>query len=123
MAPKVNKGNGVASSSHGSERARTTSEEEHGDVNMAPPPLRQYGLRWVTKKEEEQLQQLNIDYPMSEHSRALCIVGIGYEKPLDDDVATKDEIERVDLDIESTDDDEEDYEMEEAALAPTDDEE
>ncbi|MCD9641464.1 hypothetical protein HAX54_027659 [Datura stramonium] len=241
MAPKVNKGKGLASSSHGSKRTRTISEEEHEDVSMAPPPLRRYSLRWVTKKEvfphmadriltlgldfmfnapgdcnfeygeripckldakgkkppyrnirhtlcgsnsvarwtrhqqlgyhvslpyahlsregrdieeeeanyrpayhprgvdvtktkepdgingpvltvnernvqidnmlshlygmqmlqlrmngvtEEQLQQLNIDYPLSEHSRALCRVGPGYEEPLDDDVATEDEMAR-----------------------------
>ncbi|MCD9643798.1 hypothetical protein HAX54_031497 [Datura stramonium] len=52
MAPKVNKGKGLASSSHGSKRARTTSEEEHEDVSMVPQPLRQYGLCWVTEKED-----------------------------------------------------------------------
>ncbi|MCD7472096.1 hypothetical protein HAX54_013035, partial [Datura stramonium] len=50
-------------------------------------------------------------------------VGLGYEEPLDDDVATEDEMERVDSDVESSDDDEEDSEMGEAALAPTNDEE
>ncbi|MCD9558618.1 hypothetical protein HAX54_016066, partial [Datura stramonium] len=48
---------------------------------------------------EEQLQQLNIDYPLSEHSRALCKVRPGYEEPFDDDVAKEDEMARVDLDI------------------------
>ncbi|MCD7458164.1 hypothetical protein HAX54_037429, partial [Datura stramonium] len=47
----------------------------------------------------------------------------GPEEPLDDDVATEDEMARVDSDIESSDDDEEDSEMEEAALAPTNNEE
>ncbi|MCE3050335.1 hypothetical protein HAX54_046925, partial [Datura stramonium] len=51
MAPKVNKGKGVASSSHGSKRVRRTSEEELEDVRMAPQPLRRYGLRWVTEQE------------------------------------------------------------------------
>ncbi|MCD9638895.1 hypothetical protein HAX54_023067, partial [Datura stramonium] len=51
MAPKVNKGKGLASSSHVSKRERTTSEEEHEDVSMAPLPLRRYGLRWVIEKE------------------------------------------------------------------------
>ncbi|MCD9638893.1 hypothetical protein HAX54_023065 [Datura stramonium] len=51
MSPKVNKGKGLASSSHGSKRARTTSEEDYEYVSMAPSPLRQYGLRWVTEKE------------------------------------------------------------------------
>ncbi|MCE3051872.1 hypothetical protein HAX54_051090, partial [Datura stramonium] len=51
MAPKVSKGKGMASSSHGSKRERRPSEEEHEDVNIEPPPLRQYGLRWVTEKE------------------------------------------------------------------------
>ncbi|MCD7449189.1 hypothetical protein HAX54_050073 [Datura stramonium] len=160
MEPKLNKGKGVASSSHGSKRARRPSKEEHEDMRMATPPLRQYGLRWVTEKEdniltlglgfvfdapgdcnlnmvrelfanwmpkergidvtkikkpegingpvlfvnernaridnmlshlygmqilqlwmndviEEQLQQLNIDYPLSEHSQDLCKVGPG----------------------------------------------
>ncbi|MCD7448530.1 hypothetical protein HAX54_043460 [Datura stramonium] len=141
MAPKVNKGKGVASSIHGSKRARRPNEEEHEDVSMAPPPLRRYGLCWITEKEaltvnernaridnmlshlygmqmlqlrmngvtEEQLQHLNIDYTLSKHSRALCRVGPGYEEPLDGDVATEDEIVRVDSDIESTDDDDEDF--------------
>ncbi|MCD7452517.1 hypothetical protein HAX54_017204, partial [Datura stramonium] len=51
MAPKVNKGKGVASSSYGSKRERRTSEEKNEDVRMAPYPLRQCRLRWVTKKE------------------------------------------------------------------------
>ncbi|MCD9646558.1 hypothetical protein HAX54_036478 [Datura stramonium] len=72
---------------------------------------------------EEQLQQLNMDYPMSEHSRALCRVGPGYEEPLDDDVVTEDQMARVDSDIESSDDDDEDSEMGEAALVPTDNKE
>ncbi|MCD7468997.1 hypothetical protein HAX54_007571 [Datura stramonium] len=52
MAQKVNKGKGVASSSHGSKRARITSEEEHEDLRMAPPPLRRYGLYWVMEQED-----------------------------------------------------------------------
>ncbi|MCE0480891.1 hypothetical protein HAX54_038119 [Datura stramonium] len=238
MAPKVNKGKEVSSSSHGSKRAMIPSEEEHEDMSMAPPPLRRYGLRWVTEKEgkkwfkehkeskyshdifidrnclslvfphmvdriltlglgfmfnalgdcnlnmvreflanwmpkergvdvtktkeseginspvltvnecnaridnmlshlygmqmlqlrlngvtEEQVQQLNIDYPLSKHSRAFCRVCPGYEEPLDEDVAIKDEMTRVDSNIESSDYDEEDSEMGEAALSPTDDEE
>ncbi|MCD7449318.1 hypothetical protein HAX54_051258 [Datura stramonium] len=71
---------------------------------------------------EEQLQQLNMDYPLSEHSRALCRAGPGYEEPLDDDVAKEDEMTRIDSDIESSDDNEEDSEMERASLAPINDE-
>ncbi|MCD9639613.1 hypothetical protein HAX54_024248 [Datura stramonium] len=125
MTPKVNKGKGVASSSHGSKRARRPNEEEHEDMSMAPQPLRRYGLRWQRMNGviEEKLQQLNIDYPLSEHSRALCRVGPGYEEPLDVDVATEDEMARVDSDIESSDDDEKDFEMGESALAPIYDEE
>ncbi|MCD9641728.1 hypothetical protein HAX54_028154 [Datura stramonium] len=48
-------------------------------------------------------------------------VGPGFEEPLDDDVATDEEMERVDSDIES-DEEEEDSGMREAALALTDDE-
>ncbi|MCD9638488.1 hypothetical protein HAX54_022488 [Datura stramonium] len=56
-------------------------------------PLRMNGVT------EEHLQQLNIDYPLSEHSQAFCRVGPGYEDPLDDDVAMEDEMEIVDSDI------------------------
>ncbi|MCE3216319.1 hypothetical protein HAX54_006108 [Datura stramonium] len=90
MAPKVNKGKGVASSSHGSKREKRPSEEEHKDVSMAPPPLR---------------------------------VGTEYEEPLDDDVATEDEMVRVDSDIESSDEEEENSEMGEPALSPKNNEE
>ncbi|MCE3216513.1 hypothetical protein HAX54_006759 [Datura stramonium] len=63
------------------------------------------------------------NYPLSEHSRALCRVGPGYEEPLDDDVSMEDEMTRVDSDLESSDDNEEDSEMGEAALAPTENKE
>ncbi|MCE3216605.1 hypothetical protein HAX54_007110 [Datura stramonium] len=46
-------------------------------------------------------------------------VGPGFEEPLDDDIATDDEMACVDSDIEFEDDDEEDPKMEEATLAPT----
>ncbi|MCE0481322.1 hypothetical protein HAX54_039001 [Datura stramonium] len=72
---------------------------------------------------EEQLQQLNIDYPLREHSRAFFNVCLGYEEPFDDDVAKKDEMARVESDLVCSDDNEEDSEMGEAAPAPTDDEE
>ncbi|MCD9560992.1 hypothetical protein HAX54_019859 [Datura stramonium] len=94
-------------------------EEEEVDYRPAYDPR---GLR-MNGVTEEQLQQLNIDYPLSEHSRALCTVVPRYEEPLDDDVATEDEMVRIYSVIESSDDDEEDFEMGEAALSPTDDEE
>ncbi|MCD9640234.1 hypothetical protein HAX54_025419 [Datura stramonium] len=40
---------------------------------------------------EEQLQQLNMDYPLNVHLRALCRVGPGFEETLDDDDATEKE--------------------------------
>ncbi|MCE3216640.1 hypothetical protein HAX54_007290, partial [Datura stramonium] len=51
------------------------------------------------------------------------IVETEFEEPLDDDVAAEDEIARVDSIIESSDVEEDDSEMGEAAFAPTDDEE
>ncbi|MCD7463677.1 hypothetical protein HAX54_051121 [Datura stramonium] len=96
MVPKLSKGKGVASSIHGSKRERRTSEEEHEDVRIAPQLLRRYGFRWSWRKKrmngvtEEQLQQLNMDYPMSKHSRALCRVGPRFEEPLDDDMTIED---------------------------------
>ncbi|MCD7472357.1 hypothetical protein HAX54_013515 [Datura stramonium] len=205
MAPKLSKGKGVASSIHGSKRARRPSKEEHEDMSMAPPPLRRYDLHriltldlglmfnasddcnfnmvrefftnWIPKERSNQvkirgqiiefapkaLNRLlgipNIDpqpfvdmakkppYRNIRHTlcgpnsvarwtrhqqfgltseralAALCRVGPGYEEPLNDDVATEDAMARVDSDIESSDDDEEDSDMGEATLSPTDDEE
>ncbi|MCD9643153.1 hypothetical protein HAX54_030330 [Datura stramonium] len=40
---------------------------------------------------EELLKQLNIDYPLSEHSRALCRVRPNFEESFDDDDANDDE--------------------------------
>ncbi|MCD9644532.1 hypothetical protein HAX54_032791, partial [Datura stramonium] len=55
---------------------------------------------------------------LSEHSRALYKVGLGFEEPLDDDVATDDEMTRVDSNIESDDDDDEDSEKGKLLLHP-----
>ncbi|MCE0481365.1 hypothetical protein HAX54_039067 [Datura stramonium] len=51
------------------------------------------------------------------------LVRSGFEEPIDDDVATEDEITRVDSDIQSSDVEEKDSEMGEATLAPIDNEE
>ncbi|MCD9559646.1 hypothetical protein HAX54_017781 [Datura stramonium] len=90
--------------------------------------VKEFLVNWMPKERmngvtEEQLQQLNMDYPLSEHSRALCRVWAVYEKPLYDDMSTEDEMARVDQNIESSEDNEEDSEMEEASLSPTNDEE
>ncbi|MCD9559669.1 hypothetical protein HAX54_017808 [Datura stramonium] len=67
---------------------------------------------------EEQLQQLNMDY--SEGILASPLQSWAWIlEPFDDDVATKDKMTRVDSDIESSDDNEEDSEMGESDLAPT----
>ncbi|MCD7470757.1 hypothetical protein HAX54_010863 [Datura stramonium] len=125
-------------------------------MSMAPPPLRQYNLHWVTKKEDKKWFK---EHKESKYSHDMFIdrnclslvfphmvdsiltlglgfmfnalgdcnlnmvreflanwmskerVGPGYEEPLDDDVATEDEMARVDSDIESSDEEEEDSEM------------
>ncbi|MCD7471462.1 hypothetical protein HAX54_011915 [Datura stramonium] len=187
MSPKVNKGKGVASTSHVSKRARRTGEEKHKDVRMTPQPLRQYRLYWVMEQEgkkcfvfdapgdcnlnmvreflenwmpRERSYQVKIrgqiiefapislnrllgtpqvdpqpfvnivkkpPYKDTRHTmcgpNSVARVGAGFEEPLDDDVATEDEIARVNSDIESIDDNEEDSEMGKPALAPTDDKE
>ncbi|MCD7462597.1 hypothetical protein HAX54_048878, partial [Datura stramonium] len=62
-----------------------------------------YGMQMlqlrINRVAEEKLQQLNMDYPLSEHLRALCRVGPGFEEPLYNDVAIEDEMERVDSDM------------------------
>ncbi|MCD7467609.1 hypothetical protein HAX54_005149 [Datura stramonium] len=124
---------------------------------MAPPPLRRYGLHWVTEKEDRILTlglgfmfnvpgdcnlNMGVDVTKTKEPKGINgpvltvnernaridemlshLVGLGYKEPLDDDVAMEDEMARVDSDIESSDDDEEDFEMGEAVLAPTNDEE
>ncbi|MCD7453861.1 hypothetical protein HAX54_022357 [Datura stramonium] len=50
-------------------------------------------------------------------------VGPGFKDPLDDDVATEHKMARVDLNIEFSDDKEEDFEMGEAAVTPKDEKE
>ncbi|MCE3214879.1 hypothetical protein HAX54_000198 [Datura stramonium] len=72
MAPKPSKEKGLASSSHGSKRARRTSEEEHEDGTTTIEAL------WA---------------PLGHRARR---VGPGFEEPLDDDVATEDVMTRVD---------------------------
>ncbi|MCD9639161.1 hypothetical protein HAX54_023518, partial [Datura stramonium] len=47
----------------------------------------------------EQLQQLNIDYTLSEHFRDLCKVEQNFEEPFDDDDAIDDTQARVDSDL------------------------
>ncbi|MCD9561442.1 hypothetical protein HAX54_020553 [Datura stramonium] len=187
MAPKVCKGKGLASSSHGSKRERRPNEDVHEDLNMAPPPLRRYGLRWVMEKAGKKwfkehkeskyshdmfidrnclslvfphmvdrmltlglgfmfnapggcklnmghdIEEEETDYKPTYDPRGVDMtkkgtkgykrVGPRYEDPLDDDVATEDEMERVDSNIESSDDDEKDSEMGKAVISPKDDEE
>ncbi|MCD7458307.1 hypothetical protein HAX54_037835 [Datura stramonium] len=53
MAPKVNKGKGVASSNYGNKRSRGTQEAPNEDASMPPQPPRRYGLCWVTKQEDK----------------------------------------------------------------------
>ncbi|MCD7460553.1 hypothetical protein HAX54_043766 [Datura stramonium] len=71
---------------------------------------------------EEQLQQLNVDYQLSEHSRALYRVGPGLEEPFDNDDPTNDEKARVDSNLKYDVDDGDDSEMGEVAYALIDEE-
>ncbi|MCD7450605.1 hypothetical protein HAX54_007401, partial [Datura stramonium] len=96
MEPKVNKGKELLLQSMGLKRARRPSEEEHEDVSMEPLPLRRYGLRCVKEKQ---------DVSRCEHEV------FPHTEPLNDDVAMEHEMSRVDSDIESSDDDDEDSEM------------
>ncbi|MCD7462478.1 hypothetical protein HAX54_048633, partial [Datura stramonium] len=73
-----------------------------------------YGMKMLQLRicgvTEKQLQQLNMEYPLSEHSRALHKVGPSFEEPFDYDDATDKEHARVDSDLES-DDEGDDFEM------------
>ncbi|MCE3051103.1 hypothetical protein HAX54_048914 [Datura stramonium] len=61
---------------------------------------------------------LNMDYPMSEHLRALCRVAPEFEEPFDDDMAIEDEMARVDSDIESSDAEKKSSKMEKLLFPP-----
>ncbi|MCD7460841.1 hypothetical protein HAX54_044573, partial [Datura stramonium] len=60
----------------------------------------------------------NIDYSLSEHSRALYRVGLGFEEPFNDDDPTDDEKAHIDSNLEYDADEGEDFEMGEATYAP-----
>ncbi|MCD7448788.1 hypothetical protein HAX54_046324 [Datura stramonium] len=66
----------------------------------------------------EKLEQLNMDYPLGEHSKDFCRVCLGFEDILDDEDTIDEEQVRVDSNLES--DDEDDSEIGEIALAPID---
>ncbi|MCD7459103.1 hypothetical protein HAX54_040103 [Datura stramonium] len=136
MEPKPSKGKGVASSSHGSKCSKRASEEEHDDVSHSSQPLRCYGLigSWSTKGDSEcwviiknvlrgmrVKKSQSFGFGVSFDSIFVWTVGPRFEEPLYDDVVTEDEMERVDSKIESSDV-KEDFEIGEAPLAPTDDE-
>ncbi|MCE0482236.1 hypothetical protein HAX54_040804 [Datura stramonium] len=106
MAPKPRKEKRVASSSHGSKRSKRASKEEHDDIEKEEVdyrPVYDPERIDVTKTKEPEGS-----YP-------------GFEELLDDEVATTDEMARVDSDIESSDAEEEDSEKGEAAFSSTDD--
>ncbi|MCD7472483.1 hypothetical protein HAX54_013730, partial [Datura stramonium] len=68
--------------------------------------------------EDEQLQKLSMDYPLREHSRTLCRVGISFEEPFDYNNATNEEQARVDSDFESCGDNGDDSERGRNCLCP-----
>ncbi|MCD7454179.1 hypothetical protein HAX54_023893 [Datura stramonium] len=81
-----------------------------------------YGMQMLQLRMSNVIEeQLNTDYPLSEHSRALYRVGLGFKELFDDDDATDEEQARVDSNLES-DDNGDDSEMGEATFALTDDE-
>ena len=55
---------------------------------------------------DAELRQLDYDYPLNEHARAMCGVGVNFEEPLDDDVPTDDDHQLLDSDVEDNSDDE-----------------
>ncbi|MCD7470752.1 hypothetical protein HAX54_010856 [Datura stramonium] len=61
MAPKANKGKGVASSIHGNNRSRMCQEAPNEDANMQPQLPRRHGLRWVTEQEVKKWIRENKD--------------------------------------------------------------
>ncbi|MCE0480765.1 hypothetical protein HAX54_037873 [Datura stramonium] len=118
MAPKSSKGKGVISSS------QVFASKTGRPINVGVV-IRDVLRQARVKKGgvmEEQLWQLNINYPLSENSRALYRFRPKFEEPFDGDDATNDEKDRVDSDLESDGDDGKDSEMGKVAYAPTNDE-
>ncbi|MCE3049642.1 hypothetical protein HAX54_045457, partial [Datura stramonium] len=75
----------------------------------------------MSRVTEEQLQQLNIYYPLSERSKALFRVVSEFQEPFDEDDSLDEEQARVEFDLESNDNGD-DYEMGKDSFTPTDDE-
>ncbi|MCE2055461.1 hypothetical protein HAX54_042683 [Datura stramonium] len=139
MAPKTSKGKGVASSRHGCKGSKRANEEQNEDISLPQKSLRHFGLRWVMEQEVKKwfnTKNQTVEdewsdsravvaaqhYPLSKHSRALYRVGgPGFDEPLVDDDSTDKEQARVDFDL-KYDDEEDDSEIGEVALAPINDE-
>ncbi|MCE3049869.1 hypothetical protein HAX54_046023 [Datura stramonium] len=116
MAPKSSKRKGCLHNKPRSKRERMVQEalmrilechnNHQGDMD--------YVGSWRKK--------LNVDYQLSEHSRALYRVGPGLEEPFDNDDPTNDEKARVDSNLKYDVDDGDDSEMGEVAYALIDEE-
>ncbi|MCD7454060.1 hypothetical protein HAX54_023377 [Datura stramonium] len=93
---------------------------EHARIDNVLSHL--YGMQIIQMRmrgvKEELLQQLNINYPLSEHSRAFCRVGPILEEPFDDDDPNNDEQAQVDSYLEFDDDDGKDSEMGKLPMPP-----
>ncbi|MCD7464337.1 hypothetical protein HAX54_052531 [Datura stramonium] len=125
MEPKPSKRKGVAPSIHGSKRARRTSEEEHYDMSMGKGLSYQCFDNWDTNKcwviIKNVLKRARVKKGQSFGfggllTQFLCghqieeeeadyrpIVGHGFEDSIDDDLATKDDMVRVNSNIETSD--------------------
>ncbi|MCD7452518.1 hypothetical protein HAX54_017205 [Datura stramonium] len=93
-------------------------EEEEVDYRLGYDPK---GIDMTKTKELEGINGpvLSVNERNARTDNMLShLVGPEYEKNLDDDVATEDELARVGLDIESSDDNEEDSEMGKPLLPP-----
>ncbi|MCD7467885.1 hypothetical protein HAX54_005541 [Datura stramonium] len=103
MAPKSTKGKGVTSSSQGPKRARMGQEAPMKDASIPKQPTSPYRLLGSWSKKIKKLGQF-------------------LRSPFDDDDPIEDEQARVDSDLESNNDDGEDFEMGESTYAPIGDE-
>ncbi|MCE3215058.1 hypothetical protein HAX54_000708 [Datura stramonium] len=140
MAPKANKGKGVASSSHRNKRSRMGQVTPNEDASMPPQPPKRYSSVGSWRKKEidviktkdpdgihgpvPSISERNalIDNVLS-HLYGMQTLQVGpiFEEPLGNDDVTDEEQARVDSELEF-DNDGDDFEMGEAAFAPIDDE-
>ncbi|KAF3631413.1 hypothetical protein FXO37_27975 [Capsicum annuum] len=81
-------------------------EEDPADHKLPHNPKKFTMMNGGRVLTDVELRQLYYDYPLNEHARAMCGVGVNFEEPLDEDVPIDDDHQLLDSDVEDNSNDE-----------------